>query len=183
MANMQEKNALEAARARLEQALSKLTQNVASSRAAHESVVTESALASTEQSSQNDRIQSLEQENLRLHEQIAAAALQQPETDNDHKLAEVESEKSALQQNYDLLKRQYTSLQDEFEGLQDRMGETGTGDLDQTNAPSNDETDELRRQIGSLVRERNDMRDELDTAIAELEGFLADSKIAAGGTH
>ena len=183
MANMQEKNALEAARARLEQALSRLTQNVASSRAAHETAVSENTSASAEQSAQNERIQSLEQENLRLHEQVAAAALQQPEADNNGKLAELESEKSALQQNYDLLKRQYTSLQDEFEGLQDRMGEEGTADTEQTSAPSNEETDELRRQIGSLMRERNDIRDELDATITELEGFLADSKLAAGGAH
>jgi predicted nuclease with TOPRIM domain len=183
MANMQEKNALEAARARLEQALSKLTQNVASSRASQETILSESASASAEQAAQIDRIQSLEQENLRLHEQVATASLQQPEASNDGRLTEVEAEKVALQQNYDLLKRQYTSLQDEFEGLQDRVSRENSGDADQNDTPTNEETDSLRRQIGSLMRERNDMRDELDTVIAELEGFLTDNKAAAGGTH
>jgi len=183
MANMQEKNALEAARARLEQALSKLTQNVASSRASHETALSENASASAEQAAQIDRIQSLEQENLRLHEQVAAASLQQPEASNDGNIDKVEAEKTALQQNYDLLKRQYTSLQDEFEGLQDRMGSENSGGADQDDTPSNDETDSLRRQIGSLMRERDEMRDELDAVIAELEGFLTDNKAAAGGTH
>lgn len=183
MANMQEKNALEAARARLEQALSKLTQNVASSRASHETMLSENASASAEQAAQIDRIQSLEQENLRLHEQVAAASLQQPEASNDGNIAEIEAEKAALQQNYDLLKRQYTSLQDEFEGLQDRLGSEDSGDTDQNDTPPNGETDSLRRQIGSLMQERNDMRNELDTVIAELEGFLTDNNTAAGGTH
>ncbi len=182
MANTQEKNALEAARSRLEQALSKLTQDVASSRSALETALAESVSKNTEQAAQNERIQVLEQENLRLHEQMAAISLQEPPTD-DKKITPVEVEQTALQQNYDLLKRQYTSLQDEFEGLQDRMGTDNTDSAADSDAPSNDETDGLRRQIGALMRERDDMRDELDSAIAELESFLADGKLAAGGTY
>jgi len=182
MANTQEKNALEAARSRLEQALSKLTQDVASSRAALEAAVADSASVSADQASQNERIQELEQENLRLHEQVAAISLQEVTGDGDAKAA-VEAEKAALQQNYDLLKRQYTSLQDEFEGLQDRMGGDTAQSADVSYTPSNDETDDLRRQIGALMRERDDMRGELDSAIAELEGFLAGTKVTAGGTY
>lgn len=183
MANMQENSALEAARARLEQALSKLTQDVTSSRTALETALAEKAAAAEELAAHSDRVQSLEQENLRLHEQVAAVSLQQPDKGADSNLAEVEAEKAALQQNYDLLKRQYTSLQDEFEGLQDRMGAESPTDTEHTNASPSEETEDLRRQIGSLVRERNEMRDELDAAIAELESFLADNKIAAGGAH
>ena len=179
MANTQEKHALEAARARLEQALSRLTQDVASSRSALEVALADGASAGAEQTAQSKRLQTLEQENLRLHEQIAAISLQAPSDDGSgddgDKIAAIEAEKAALQQNYELLKRQYTSLQDEFEGLQDRMG----GENDN----AGDETGALRRQIGELVRERDSMRGELDGAIAELENYLADNKTAAGGIN
>lgn len=181
MANTQDKNHLEDARSRLERALSRLTQEVASSRAALELAESAQQASAQEQAVQAQRLQSLEQENLRLHEQIATLSLQTTSEDNSDALMAAEAEKKALQQNYELLKRQYTSLQDEFEGLQNRMdAPTSTAD----DAGDDNGSEALRREIGQLMRERDAIRDELDQAIAELENFVANNgAMAAGGMN
>lgn len=172
MSNNSSSNALEDARGRLEAALSQLSQEVASykgalaqSREAQENTI-------QEMSAQADRMLSLEQENHRLHEQIAALSLQ--ETSSGGK-TELEAEKDALQQNYDLLKRQYTSLQDEFEGLQNQMGDTIQIDATPDAA--------LQQKVDELLREREDLKAELDEVIAELESYLADAQPAIGGMN
>lgn len=175
MSNNSSSNALEDARGRLEAALSKLSQEVASykgalaqSREAQENTI-------QEMSAQADRMLSLEQENHRLHEQIAALSLQEASSGSETSTSELEAEKDALQQNYDLLKRQYTSLQDEFEGLQNQMGDTIQTDATPDAA--------LQQKVDELLREREDLKAELDEVIAELESYLADAQPAIGGMN
>lgn len=168
-------NALEEARGRLDAALSSLAQEVAAykgalaqSREAQEKTI-------QEMSAQADRMLSLEQENHRLHEQIAALSLQESASDDGEKIASVEAEKNALQQNYDLLKRQYTSLQDEFEGLQNQMGDT---------LPTDNRSDPaLQQQLDELLRERAELKSELNEVIAELESYVSEAQPAAGGMN
>lgn len=168
-------NALEEARGRLEAALSSLAQEVAAykgalaqSREAQEKTI-------QEMSAQADRMLSLEQENHRLHEQIAALSLQESSSDDGEKIASVEAEKNALQQNYDLLKRQYTSLQDEFEGLQNQMGDT---------LPADNRSDPaLQQQLDELLQERAELKSELNDVIAELESYISEAQPAAGGMN
>lgn len=168
-------NALEDARARLEASLANLSQEVAAykgalaqSREAQEKTI-------QEMSSQADRMLALEQENHRLHEQIAALSLQEPSSEDGNKAAALEAEKNALQQNYDLLKRQYTSLQDEFEGLQNQIGDT---------IPSESSNDpHLAKQVDELLKERAELKAELDDVIAELESYLSDTQPAVGGIN
>lgn len=176
MAQTQEKNALEDARARLERALSTLTQEVAESRNALAESRTAQEKTIQEMSAQADRMQSLEQENHRLHEQIAALSLQEPQADDSEGTAALEAEKNALQQNYDLLKRQYTSLQDEFEGLQNQVGRDS-----EANGAGDDTA--LKQQVDMLLRERSELRTELDSVIAELETYLTETRSAAGGIN
>ncbi len=173
MTDKNNSNTLEDARARLEAALSSLSQEVAAykgalaqSREAQEKTI-------QEMSAQADRLLTLEQENHRLHEQIAALSLQESSDDNGDKIASIEAEKNALQQNYDLLKRQYTSLQDEFEGLQNQMGDT---------LPTDNESDPaLQQQLDELLRERAELKSELNEVIAELESYNSEAQPAAGG--
>lgn len=175
MAENNNSNPLETARERLDKALSTLASEAAEAKAALSQSREAQEKTIQEMSAQADRMLSLEQENHRLHEQIAALSLQEAAGDESEKVTALESEKSALQQNYDLLKRQYTSLQDEFEGMQNQMGdhiqEDGQGD------PA------LRDQIDALLKEREDLKAELDDVISELESYLAQAQTAAGGMN
>ncbi len=175
MANATDQNPLESARERLEKALSKLAEEASAAKQALEQSRTAQENTLQELSNQADKMLALEQENHRLHEQIATLSLQQPTDDGEDKATALEAEKNALQQNYDLLKRQYTSLQDEFEGLQDRAANDSGGSVD---GNSNDEA--LRQQVSSLMREREELKAELDQVIDELESYLADNNAAAG---
>lgn len=177
-----ENNLLEEARERIDAALARLQSNA--------NTATEKmglATASAADVETNDgliaekdaRIEALEGENLRLHEQIATLSLQQdvPSVDaGDKDYSALEAEKNALQQNYDLLKRQYTSLQDEMEGMEtDSMPSSGE-------APADDkELSIMKATVESLTEERDMIRNELDNAINELESFLSSNQTAAGG--
>lgn len=175
MTDKNNSNPLEDARARLEASLATLSQEVASYKGALSQSREAQEKTIQEMSSQADRMLALEQENHRLHEQIAALSLQESSGEDGEKIAAVEAEKNALQQNYDLLKRQYTSLQDEFEGLQNQMGDTIPAE--NTSDPA------LLQQVDELLRERAALKSELDEVIAELEGYLSDAQPAAGGMN
>lgn len=111
MADAAKQSALETARARLETALSALTHGVANSRTA----LDEAASSAEEKAVLANRIGSLEMENLKLHEQIAAYALQPEPIADDTKLiaateetaklkrivAQMEQEKSAIKAELD----------------------------------------------------------------------------------
>ena len=99
---------LEKARSRLEAALSALTQGVASTRDMYD-LVTDSAAA---KAASDERIATLEQENLKLHEQIAALALGNNDTETDRQkknenerlktlISEMESDKAAIREELD----------------------------------------------------------------------------------
>jgi chromosome segregation ATPase len=94
-------SALEAARARLEAALSALGQGVATSRESLDAAMD----ATTENTALADRLKALEQENLKLHEQIAAYALK-PEPDDEiqslkQTIAQMDVEKASIKDELD----------------------------------------------------------------------------------
>ena len=176
-----ENNMLEQARERIDAALARLQ---SSANAAAEKIAGAEAQAADTQSStaaiaeKDARIEALESENLRLHEQIATLSLQQdtpPVEKDDSRYSELQAEKNALQQNYDLLKRQYTSLQDEMEGM-----ESGNSN-DGTSSGNDKELSIMKATVESLTEERDMIRMELDKAIQELESFLSSNQTAAGG--
>lgn len=175
MTDSDDNGALEAARARLDLAMSRLNQEVSISRSALESALALQAAAADKDAGQAERVQALEQENLRLHEQIATLSLQEAGADPSEGAAKLEAENEALKQNYDLLKRQYTNLQDEHEGLQDRMANMASS--------STGGDQELQKQVNALASERDEIKSELDSVIKELEAFMAESDAAVGGVN
>ncbi|NVJ99809.1 MAG: hypothetical protein HWE25_16780 [Alphaproteobacteria bacterium] len=163
-------SALEDARARLESAMSRLAQEVAGARAAK---ITTAKL-SAEKATYESRIASLEQENLKLHEQVATLSLQDNTAADDGALAALKEEKQALEHNYNLLKRQYATLQDEMEAREDAAPAPEGGDAEME-AKLRGENAELKKAIMALKAERDTIRDELDTAIAKLEPLVKEA--------
>lgn len=172
MTNNHNKNTLEDARARLESAMSRLAQEVANARAAK----IMAAKLTTEKSALESRITALEQENLKLHEQVASLSLQESAPVDENALAQIKDEKAAIEQNYMLLKRQYATLQDEMEALQNaepaEVVEANGHEVDDRLVGENAE---LKRMVMALKSERDDVKSELDGAIAKLETLVGDA--------
>ena len=170
MSDTSNQSSLESARARLEAALSTLAQGVAGSRDALDLA----AVASREKAALVDRITQLEQENLKLHEQVASFALQpEPAPEpaaNDVRLAELEEEKAAITNNYQMLKEKYAALQDTLETHDDaKQGREAGDDAAAT------ENSRLKRIIAEMEEEKNTIKGELDKTINELENMLEDA--------
>lgn len=184
MGNNQKSDTLESARARLEQALATLAQKASESKQAVSSAEEQQSEAASAYTTLEERFHAVEQENLRLHEQVATLSLASDNETEDTtgRIAALETEKHAIQQNYDLLKRQYTSLQDEFEGLQDNVSPPSNSD-DHTDTDIENEVRTLRSALDATVSERDMIRTELDNVINELEGYLAQNTKAAGGMN
>lgn len=183
MGNNQEKGNLEDARARLERALSKLAQGATASKLAIDHAKAGQIEATAGRASLEDRLHSIEQENLRLHEQVATLSLSGTPSDlsdNSGRIEQLEAEKHAVERNYDLLKRQYTSLQDEFEGLQDSMGAAISSETS-TDVDTLSELQTLRSALDAVTHERDQIRHELDQVISELEQYLMQNNRSAGG--
>lgn len=153
-------NNLEAARTRLETALSGLTQSVASTRGALDVAVT----IADEKAQMAERITALEQENLKLHEQVAALALQSASSDADEKIASLEQEKAAIDQNYQMLKERYAELQGDLASSDENEN--------QANSTLQAENIKLRETLASMEQEKTKLKSELDKTIAELEALL-----------
>ena len=170
MSDASNQSGLDAARTRLETALSTLTQGVASSRDALDMA----ASTAEEKIALTGRVNSLEQENLKLHEQVAAFALQpdpvvpDPIVD-DARISELETEKSAIENNYRMLKEKYAALQDEMEAQPAASPDTI---LDNVGAVENSR---LKQIIAEMEEEKNAIKGDLDKAIAELETMLEDA--------
>lgn len=184
MGNDQKNDKLEGARARLEQALANLSQKASESKKAASDAEAQQNEGATAYAELEERFHAVEQENLRLHEQVATLSLASNNEADDTagRVAALETEKHAIQQNYDLLKRQYTSLQDEFEGLQDNIGADNISH-DQADSSLTDEIRTLRSALDATVNERDKIRTELDEVINELEGYLAQNTKIAGGMN
>lgn len=163
-------SALEDARARLDSAMSRLAQEVAGARAAK---ITTAKL-SAEKATLESRVTSLEQENLKLHEQVATLSLQDNSQTDSGAMATLKEEKQALEHNYNLLKRQYATLQDEMEAREDAAPAPAAGD-GEAEARLRGENAELKKAIMALKAERDDIRTELDTAIAKLEPLVEEA--------
>jgi multidrug resistance efflux pump len=170
MATNNKTDALESARTRLESALSRLAQGVASTRdtvsAAREIAEEKMALVA--------RVTTLEKENLKLHEQVAAHALIEPAGDSTE-LEALRAEKATLEQNYQLLKRQYAHLQDELEAAEDAKSAAwgnGDGDGGSNGAELEAENAKLKARVAELEEERMSVRSELDGAIGRLETMV-----------
>ncbi|MFC4349250.1 hypothetical protein ACFO5Q_15465 [Kordiimonas lipolytica] len=173
MSESRKNDVLEAARSRLEAAMSHLAQEVATARAAK--ITAEKMRA--EKATLESRVGALEQENLKLHEQVATLSLQDNGADTDAAMATLAEEKAAIEQNYGLLKRQYATLQDEMEGLEDRLAAQAAassdgGDADSAMAAENAE---LKKAVMALKAERDEIRSELDGAIGQLETIVGDA--------
>lgn len=162
-------SALEDARARLDSAMSRLAQEVAGARAAK---ITTAKL-SAEKATLESRVTSLEQENLKLHEQVATLSLQDNSQTDANALATLREEKQALEHNYNLLKRQYATLQDEMEAREDAATPAGADSEAETRLRG--ENAELKKAIMALKAERDDIRTELDSAIAKLEPLVEEA--------
>jgi len=169
MSDIHTDSPLEAARARLEGAMSRLAQSAAGAREARQQAIHLAA----EKAAFESRVTALEQENLKLHEQVATLSLQENSSDKGDALAAATAEMEALEQNYNLLKRQYASLQDEMEGLRDTAP---TGDSSsEMEIKLRAENAELKKAIMVLKSERDDIRKELDGTIAKLETLVEDA--------
>lgn len=166
MSDTSNQSSLERARARLEAALSTLTQGVASSRDALDLA----AVAAHEKAVLVDRITQLEQENLKLHEQVAAFALQPEPAADDARLTELEEEKAAITNNYQMLKEKYAALQDALENHGNAKQNSEAGD--DTAATENSR---LKRMVAEMEEEKNAIKGELDKTINELENMLEDA--------
>lgn len=166
MSDATNQSALEAARTRLEAALSGLTQGVASTRDALNVATT----LVEEKTALEDRISSLEQENLKLHEQVAAFALKPESQPNDVRIRELEAENAAIAGNYKTLKDKYAELQDRLDADTDIPSVQGAND----NAIEV-ENNRLKQIIAEMEAEKNAIRSELDKTISELEAMLEDA--------
>lgn len=154
---------LERARARLEGALSRLAQGVASQR---EAIAMASEIVE-EKDEMSRRVTRLETENLKLHEQIASMALA-PQGGGEELAEElrlVAEEKAAIEKNYALLKRQYAQLQDQYDAAGSQMDD---------NSDLMVENRTLRSALNRLTEERDEMKASLDAAIAELESLMTE---------
>ncbi|NVJ71474.1 MAG: hypothetical protein HWE08_14030 [Alphaproteobacteria bacterium] len=163
-------SALESARTRLENAMSHLAQEVATARAAK---ITSEKLQA-EKATLESRVGALEQENLKLHEQVATLSLRDTGADSDDALEALREEKAAIEQNYSLLKRQYATLQDEMEALEDRLAASTAANGQGGDAVAG-ENAELKKAIMALQAERDDIRTELDGAITKIEAMVGDA--------
>lgn len=149
---------LEAARARLESALSSLAQGVALSKDA----LTVAAQANGQKSALEARVTALEEENLKLHEQVAAYALQSEDSGaNAERITVLEAEKAALEANYQLLKEKYVGLQDEMENAANA--------IDSDAGVAFSENVKLKQMVTEMEAEKAAVRTELDKTISELE--------------
>ncbi len=160
---------LEAARARLEGAMSRLAQSAAGAREARQQIIHLAA----EKAAFESRIAALEQENLKLHEQVATLSLKDSSPDSDEALAAARAELQAVERNYSLLKQQYANVQDELEGLREAQAPSdGSGEME---SKLRAENAELKKAIMVLKSERDDIRKELDSNIAKLETLVEDA--------
>jgi len=152
-------NTLEAARARLETALSSLTQGMASTKNALDIA----KAAAGENTTMADRIASLEQENLKLHEQVAALALQPAANDVDKGLESLREEKATLARDYQLLKSQHADLKNQLSN--DNTGSEADLDLQKI-------IDGLTHKNAMMEQEKSSLKKELDKTIADLEALM-----------
>lgn len=160
---------LEVARTRLEGAMSRLAQSAAGARETRQQAIHLAA----EKAAFESRVAALEQENLKLHEQVATLSLQNNSSDNGEALIAAKTDLKAIEQNYSLLKRQYANLQDELESLRDAAP---TGDSSgEMESQLRAENAELKKAIMVLKSERDDIRKELDSSIAKLETLVEDA--------
>jgi len=173
MSDAAKTSGLDAARARLEAALSALTQGVASSR----DTLNDAADAAHKNTALSDRITALEAENLKLHEQVAAYALQpEPQTDDTH-IKTLQEENAATTRNYQMLKQQYAVLQDELEARNASVsaGPEAGPEGDGAQSASQAENTHLKELVATLSEEKNTVRAELDKVISELEAVLEEA--------
>ncbi|WP_417451139.1 hypothetical protein [Kordiimonas sp.] len=172
MADNTKPTELEGARTRLESALSRLAQGVASTR----ETVSATREIAEEKLALVERVTALEKENLKLHEQVAAHALTEPPEDTSEVLEALQTEKTVLEQNYQLLKRQYAQLQDELEAYENAKGTEWAGDsaheTDGATAALEAENGQLKARVAELEAERSGVRAELDGAIGRLETMV-----------
>ncbi|MCK0068347.1 hypothetical protein [Kordiimonas laminariae] len=151
---------LEAARARLETALSGLAQGVVTTREALNSA----ASITNEKVQLAERVAKLEAENLKLHEQIAAYALQTPSADIERQLTTVQEEKASLEQNYKLLKTKYADLLEAQE----------TPKPVDINLSAQIEMQRMKKMLEEMQAEKEMIKAELDKAIANLDPLAGD---------
>ena len=102
---------LEAARARLETALSALTHGVANSRTALDTATS----IAQEKTALMDRVTSLEQENLKLHEQIAAHALMPDPASSDAENSAAATENARLKQIIATMEQEKNTVKGELD--------------------------------------------------------------------
>ncbi|MBL4791096.1 MAG: hypothetical protein JKY60_19295 [Kordiimonadaceae bacterium] len=123
MANAPKSDELEDARARLEAALSSLAQGVASSRDALDMAAT----VASDNAATTARLETLEKENLKLHEQVAAFALQ-PEpagpATNDEAITALEAGKARLAKENQELAHSNTALLAEKASIREDLDKT-----------------------------------------------------------
>ncbi|PCI63719.1 MAG: hypothetical protein COB37_04635 [Kordiimonadales bacterium] len=123
MANAPKSDELEEARTRLESALSSMAQGVASSRDALDMA----AIVASNQAASAVRVEALEKENLTLHEQIAAFALQPDPVapaSSDEYITALEAEKAQLVKENQELAQGHAVLLAEKVGIREDLDKT-----------------------------------------------------------
>lgn len=169
MSDTGKQSGLESARARLEAALSTLTQGVASSRDALGLAAADALEKASQTEALTARITALEQENLKLHEQVAAFALQPEPAVDIARVSELEAEKEAIDQNYRMLKEKYAVQQDELDALTATSG---------NNSDENAfalENIRLKQIVAEMEQEKSAIKEDLDKTIVDLETMLEDA--------
>jgi len=111
MPNATKQSELETARARLETALSALTHGVANSKSALDAASADSQ----EKTALANRIGSLEVENLKLHEQVAAYALQPEPAVDDAQLAAATEEIAQLKRVIEKMEQDKSAIRSELD--------------------------------------------------------------------
>lgn len=153
---------LDAARSRLETALSTLAHGVASTRGTLDAAAT----IAEEKAQMATRLSTLEQENLKLHEQVATLALQPASSEAEKQVDILTHEKAALLQETQQLKNSYAALQEEMQTSASAVSSnTDTTQLQALNA-------QLKAEITAMQQDKSEIRAELDKTIADLENML-----------
>ncbi len=177
MANKARGDLLEASRNRIEKSLSRLAQVA---RTKNEELKLAKS-ASEERHLLSDRVNELETENLRLHDQVASLAIgvdnlvESGQLELERKIESMKADHVNLDRNFMLLKEQYSILQEENEALGLNSAPIGDGEIVVKLADADAKISALEQDITSKtseLREARNKNSELERALGTLKATV-----------